>query len=185
MNPQIISREEILSQSRILVMKKGIPAVNMRSVAAACGVALGSLYNYFPSKSALILATVEKVWDDIFFTPEPPPSFCDFLPAVQWMFDSLHRGSITYPGFLTLHAMSFADQDKQSGRHIMEKCFSLIKESLFSALEQDTQVKTEVFDEHFTKQGLINLVFNAVIATTLQNGEEISVLIGLLRHALY
>lgn len=46
--------------------KKGIAAVNMRTVASECGIALGSLYNYFSSKSELLSATIEAVWKDIF-----------------------------------------------------------------------------------------------------------------------
>ena len=41
---------------------EGLDSLNMRSVARACQVALGSLYNYFPSKDDLLLATVESVW---------------------------------------------------------------------------------------------------------------------------
>ena len=38
----------------------------MRTVASECGIALGSLYNYFSSKSELLSATIEAVWKDIF-----------------------------------------------------------------------------------------------------------------------
>lgn len=47
-------------------MEKGLSAINMRTVASACGVAVGSIYKYFPSKTDLIYATVADVWKDIF-----------------------------------------------------------------------------------------------------------------------
>ena len=50
MNTIVTSKEAILAECRAIVMEKGISSINMRSVAAACGVAVGSLYNYFPSK---------------------------------------------------------------------------------------------------------------------------------------
>ena len=56
MNTVVTSREAILEECRKIVMEQGISAVNMRSVAAACGVAVGSIYNYFPSKTDLISA---------------------------------------------------------------------------------------------------------------------------------
>ena len=59
MNTVVTSREAILEECRKIVMEQGISAVNMRSVAAACGVAVGSIYNYFPSKTDLIGAAVE------------------------------------------------------------------------------------------------------------------------------
>ena len=54
MNKSVTSRGDILRESRLLVMREGLGAVSMRSVARACGIAVGSLYNYFPSKDALI-----------------------------------------------------------------------------------------------------------------------------------
>ena len=62
MNTVVTSKEEILSISRQLMQQKGWASVNIRSVAAACGVSIGSIYNYFDSKSALIKAIVESVW---------------------------------------------------------------------------------------------------------------------------
>ena len=54
MNTVVTSKEEILRASRELIRQKGWDAVNIRSVAAACGVSVGSIYNYFDSKAALV-----------------------------------------------------------------------------------------------------------------------------------
>ena len=62
LNKTVTSREAILAASQKLVMEKGLQAVNMRTVASVCGVAVGSVYNYFPSKAELLTATVENVW---------------------------------------------------------------------------------------------------------------------------
>ena len=45
MSRAVTSEEEILKVSCGIVAKKGIAAVNMRTVASECGIALGSLYN--------------------------------------------------------------------------------------------------------------------------------------------
>ena len=62
MNTVVTSKEEILKTSRELIQQHGWSAVNIRSVAAACGVSGGSIYNYYDSKAALVGATVESVW---------------------------------------------------------------------------------------------------------------------------
>lgn len=184
MNPQVTSREAILAQCRQLVTAQGMPAVNMRSVAAACGVALGSLYNYFPSKAHLIAATVESVWDDIFGSQEASLGFASFLQAVSWMAERLQQGSAAYPGFFTLHAMSFARQDRAGGRQLMQQHMQRIKAILRDALHQDPAISKVVFTADFTPEGLIDLVFDAVIAAALQGGDSGS-LQGLLRLAFY
>ena len=66
MKPVITSQKAILDTCRNMVTTQGLSAINMRSVAKACGVAVGSLYNYFPSKDDLLQATVCSVWMDIF-----------------------------------------------------------------------------------------------------------------------
>ena len=62
MNTIVTSKEEILKNSRELIREKGWAAVSIRSVASACGVSVGSIYNYYDSKAELISATVESVW---------------------------------------------------------------------------------------------------------------------------
>ena len=61
MNTIVTSKEEILKTSRALIQEQGWSAVSIRSVAAACGVSVGSIYNYFDSKAELVSATVESV----------------------------------------------------------------------------------------------------------------------------
>ena len=47
MNTVVTSKEDILKTSRKLIQQQGWSAINIRSVAAACGVSVGSIYNYF------------------------------------------------------------------------------------------------------------------------------------------
>ena len=43
-----------------LFARKGYSDVAMEDVAARAGLAVGTIYNYFPSKSALLLAIVRR-----------------------------------------------------------------------------------------------------------------------------
>lgn len=65
MNKTVTSKEDILSVSRELAAEKGIQEINMRSVAARCGVAVGSVYNYFSSKNDLMIAVIDSIWNEI------------------------------------------------------------------------------------------------------------------------
>ena len=49
MNLTATSKEDILKASRALIQQNGWAAVNIRAVAAACGVSVGCIYNYFAS----------------------------------------------------------------------------------------------------------------------------------------
>lgn len=77
MNTVVTSKEEILRVSRALIQEQGWAALNIRSVAAACGVSVGSIYNYFNSKAELVGETVESVWHEIFHQPDNTTSILD------------------------------------------------------------------------------------------------------------
>lgn len=99
MNTVVTSKEEILKTSRELIQQHGWSAVNIRSVAAACGVSVGSIYNYYDSKAALVRATVESVWCEIFHRPEDGTVFQDTQACITWMYGRMEYGCKQYPGF--------------------------------------------------------------------------------------
>ena len=83
MNPMATSKADILKTSRELIQQNGWAAVNIRAVAAACGVSVGCIYNYFGSKTELVSAAVESIWNDIFHHPEDEAVFQDTLSALH------------------------------------------------------------------------------------------------------
>lgn len=107
MNLNATSKANILKTSRELIQQNGWAGVNIRSVAAACGVSVGCIYNYFASKTELLSATVESIWSDIFHHPEDEVVFQDTLSCVRWMYQQLEDGCQRYPGFFTHHALGF------------------------------------------------------------------------------
>ena len=56
---------EILTAARHLMLSRGVEAVTMEEVAAAAGVAKGTLYLYFKGKEDLIQALISQVGENI------------------------------------------------------------------------------------------------------------------------
>ncbi|WP_145988520.1 TetR/AcrR family transcriptional regulator [Aerococcus christensenii] len=93
------SSENILKMCRQIVPEKGLLAVNMRTVAKRCDVALGSIYYHFPSKEELIIATIESVWEDIFRWCEQESKEGDFSVCIESCFERIKQGIQRYPHF--------------------------------------------------------------------------------------
>ncbi len=62
--PKIIEniRERLLEEAKRQVRELGYSAMTIRSVATACGVGTGTVYNYFPSKDMLVASFMLEDW---------------------------------------------------------------------------------------------------------------------------
>lgn len=186
MRSVVISREVILTASRTMLREKGWAAINMRSVASQCGVAVGSLYNYFGSKTELVAATVESVWKEIFHLPDEFPEEERFCRCIEWLYGSMQQGNLRYPGFLTLHAMGFSTgEGKLEGRRMMERIQGDLRDELCQVLRQDGQVRQDVFDSRLTREGFVGLVFSMLLSALLRGEKSCEPLITVIHRILY
>ena len=64
--PKIIEnlREQLLAEARRQIEEHGYGRTTIRSVAAGCGIAIGTVYNYFPSKEMLVASYMAEDWEE-------------------------------------------------------------------------------------------------------------------------
>ena len=62
--PKIIENlpQRLLEEARRQIEESGFGALTIRSVAKACGVSVGTVYNYYPSKEALVASFMLDDW---------------------------------------------------------------------------------------------------------------------------
>ena len=185
MNTVVTSKEEILKTSRELIQQEGWSAVNIRSVAAACGVSVGSIYNYFPSKSALVGAAVESVWCEIFHRPEDSSVFQDTQACITWLYQRMEYGCKQYPGFFTLHSLGFMGEEKSDGRQKMQQTWQHILNGLCSVLQQDARVRPDAFTQQFTAEKFADLLFSLMLSALLRQDYDPSAVLEIVRRTLY
>ena len=185
MNTLVTSKEEILAASRELIRQKGWSAVNIRSVAAACGVSVGSIYNYFDSKATLVSAAVESVWCEIFHRPEDGAVFQDTQACITWLYGRMEYGGKQYPGFFTLHSLGFMGQDKSDGKRWMQQTWRHILAGLCTVLQRDAKVRPDAFTEQFTAEKCADLLFSLMLSALLRQDYDPSAVLELVRRALY
>lgn len=82
-------RRRILHATAQLASRGGFDAVQMREVAEAAGVALGTLYRYFPSKVHLLVATMQDQLQHLHTTLRKRPPVAD--SAAQRVAETLMR----------------------------------------------------------------------------------------------
>lgn len=185
MNLTATSKEDILKASRALIQQNGWAAVNIRAVAAACGVSVGCIYNYFASKTELVSATVESIWNDIFHHPEDEAVFQDTLSCVRWMYRQLEYGCQRYPGFFTHHALGFVQQDTADGKQQMQRAWQHILDALCTVLRNDTRIRADAFTEEFTVEKFAEMLFSLMLSALVRQDFDPSTVLEIVQRAVY
>jgi AcrR family transcriptional regulator len=93
---------EILAAARQLLEQRGLEAMTMEEIAAAAGVAKGTLYLYFQSKDDLILALINQVGENLLQdleaslqAPGTPPE--KLILMVSVLLEYLNRERLLFP----------------------------------------------------------------------------------------
>ena len=183
-NPAVTSKEQILSVCRSIIAEKGVSALSMRAVAERCHVALGSLYNYFPSKDDLLTAAVESVWEDIFREAQPEPDM-GFAAYILWLFQTLKGGAGPYGSFLTAHALSLSGGAKDRARGMMAQQIGRLRRELLEVLARDPLVRRGAFGEGFRADEFVDFVLSSLLAQLMREGDSCAVLAEMIRRTIY
>ncbi|HET6858007.1 MAG TPA: TetR family transcriptional regulator [Streptomyces sp.] len=106
-------RRRILHTSAQLASRGGFDAVQMREVAESAGVALGTLYRYFPSKVHLLVATMQDQLQHLHTTlRKRPPAGQDAAERVSETLMRAFRALQREPHLADamVRALTFADR---------------------------------------------------------------------------
>ena len=103
--PKIIKnvREQLLAEAKRQVSELGYAKTTMRSVAGACGLGVGTVYNYFPSKDVLVASFMLEDWQRELLNIENA-SKSDPCSVLRAIYDSLSS-------FISLYKSLFADAE--------------------------------------------------------------------------
>ena len=185
MRPGTIEKEEILRASRELIRREGAAAVNIRAVAAACGVSVGSIYNHFGSKAELVREAVESVWREILCWPQGEAAFCDTEACIVWLYRQLEDGARRYPCFFTLHALGFLDGERPGGRRQMQRAWERLQEELCAVLRRDPRVREEALSGGLTAEGFAGVLFSLLLSALLRQDYDHAPVLEVIRRTVY
>lgn len=184
-NKTAISQEAILCAGKEIVLEFGLQGLNIRDVAGRCGVSVGSIYNYFPTKSDLVVATIGSIWKDIMHSYRTSEDNHSFVGNIQALFLNIQKGSGEYPSFFSAHSISAAAIGKEKGRESMEKCFLHIKKGLLATLNADSGIKGDAFSPSFTKEDFIDFVFSSLMTLLMKQADSCDFLLEVIRRIIY
>ena len=159
MNKVVTSKEELLDTARQIVFQEGIDQLSIRALAKKLNISVGAVYNYFPSKSDLLLAIVESFWKGIFhkdicILSETLP-FADFYEVVY------HRLAEHMEDFFSVllgQLDILRNTEKERGKLMEERYQQHIREGFPYALQQDCDIPEHIWNATFTKAAFIDFL---------------------------
>ena len=91
--PKIIENLEtkLMEEARRQIETSGYSAMTIRSVAAACGVGVGTVYNYFRSKEELLVTYMLRDWQQCLEEIHEAAVSANVAPVVRCIYDRLCR----------------------------------------------------------------------------------------------
>lgn len=180
-----ISRESILKESRDLVSKEGLRALSIRKLAKNCGVAVGTIYNYFTSKDDLLISTIESVWEDIFRIDDLENESNDFLNYLDDIFNHLAYGIEKYPNFFTIHSLSFKSENVDKAKDSMTTYIEKVSQNMVEILERDTNIRENAFDDGFSEDDLVKFILSTSLCFIVDKNYDKDLLLKIVEKTLY
>lgn len=172
MNIAVISKDKLIETANDIIENDGLKTLSMRLVAKKCNIALGSIYNYFPTKFDLVIAVIESNWNKIFYPAlselEHGKNFTDMVESIYQL---AQQNFYKNGAFFSIHPSIVAEKDYKKAREVMLQYFSKIHEILLASLNSDEHIKTDVWSIDFTKEKFVEFVFSNMI-TMLSNKEK-------------
>jgi AcrR family transcriptional regulator len=120
--PKVIEnlQETILHKSKQLLLESGYEAFTMRDAASRCGIAVGTLYNYFPSKEALAAGVMLEDWRIVLSEMQSDCAAAKTLgEGLEVLYQGIVRFSKPYQGIWAGYGFSGSQNLEYARRHRM------------------------------------------------------------------
>ena len=101
--PKIVEnlRERIVEVTKKQIIENGYSKVTMRSIAEACGIGLGTIYNYYESKDYIVATYMSENWKVCLSHVQSD------IESGKSVLESIYMGLVN---FITEHESLFADK---------------------------------------------------------------------------
>ncbi|WP_062532301.1 TetR/AcrR family transcriptional regulator [Jeotgalibaca dankookensis] len=178
-------KEVILSQAKKIAVSDGISKINIRTVAKNSGIAIGTVYNYFPSKGDLLISVVTEFWDEAFTDLEGITStssnFFDNLEKIYRVLDDyLHHFK---ENWLNQLALLKADE-KVMARKKEEEYFQKVHDKLILLIDRDPDLQDYPWSEVISKEKMAEFIFDHMLIILKKEKGDLTFFIALLKQIL-
>ncbi|ERH27123.1 transcriptional regulator, TetR family [Actinomyces sp. oral taxon 172 str. F0311] len=181
----MIDPGKLVSQAFAIASRDGISALSVRKVAAACGIAVGSVYGYFPTKADLTAAVLTRFFDenlsDELCAVRPGERFTSYVRRFREALCAARVG-MSVDWFAEMRRLPSGEQKALEA--VRAPMLAHIERGLRSVLDADEAVDRSQLVGPMSADALCRYVLRSIFASLMEGG-ECETLFALLDAALY
>ena len=184
----VITSEEILEQAYQLACEQGLRSLSIRSIAAACDVSVGTVYNSYASKTELINDVVGMFWQRAF--AETMKTLAahegnDFIAFCEALSQSLKSALKEFRKDFLSDLSALSESDRLSAQKREQQSFIHARAGIKQALLSDPKIKQDRLTGAMAPEALAALVWETLIDSARDDMGYDKTLFELFRTALY
>lgn len=169
MKYNIITKEEIIKNTKLLAQVYEFNDINMRNVAKVNKVSIGTIYNYFDSKDDIIKELIKSMWEDIFSIDIEYSQEYTFKKYFESVLDNIDNTKKAFPKFIQYHSTAFSKTKIDEVKNLKYDFIERVKNDISEILKSDLAINKEIFDEKLTLDVLTNFVFDIIYMYLYKN----------------
>lgn len=175
-------KEVILSKAKEIAINEGISKINIRTVAKNSGIAIGTVYNYFPSKADLLVAVIQNFWEGAFkdfdWISLRDNDFYENLEKIySILYDYLHKFKENWLEQLAL----LKTQEKLIGRQKEDEYFQKMYGKIELLIDMDNNLQQYPWSETISKENMAEFIFENMLIMLKKEKEDMKFFIELLK----
>ena len=163
MKKSATSREDLLKIAKDIASREGIGSLNIRRLASESGIAIGTVYNYYPSKGDVIGAVIEDFWRNVFHGSHFDVDSDDFIGSCHDIYLRLRENLKNFREEFLKEMEALSQTDQKRGKELEAFYLEHMKEGLLSILERDWRVDDGIWNETFTRRQFISFAFSNLV----------------------
>lgn len=185
-NKPIISKQQILDTAFALASDSGLSGLSIRDVARACNVAVGTVYNSYPTKNELVNDVVGRFWNEALADRMPRAvAGDDFINFCQELAQQLSEALTKFRDDWLTEIAALDTQSLVAARKREEACFAHIRRGLVVALERDPHVVRNRLQGALAPDALCAFAWDSMLSSIKHGDPSCQTLFALLRATMY
>ena len=185
MPKRVNDRDQLIGEAYQIASNDGISALSVRKVATACGIAVGSVYVYFPTKADLTAAVLTRFFDenlsDELCAVRPGERFTSYVRRFREALRAA-RTDMSVDWFAEMRRLHSAEQEALEA--VRAPMLAHIERGLARVLDADEAVVRSRLVCPMSAEALCRYVLRSIFASLMEGG-ECETLFALLDAALY